>query len=182
MKIFSLTNNIDDNYRRLVCVNSKDSLIVTDVIFKLMDHLYVEDIQVSYMSDEYMDRNSLVLNGDYPTLYNLIPVFSKRAISILSKRINTKWTLFGLNSKDGDFFLCRPHRIADCIDIKNSIINSYRQPFIGEYTKLNFYSSSLREIDIFMVDRLASDVFVTEKFVEVCVNEKLTGMKFVPVN
>lgn len=180
MKIWKLVNDQYSNFRPLIFEKEVNLLPVLDYVFKSATTVIIP--RVKYMPEEYLDSSQPILYGDYPCINGIVPVFSKHAIDVLSARLELKCDLINLESKDGSFVLCRPQRLENTINFNSSEIIVKKGAYIHEYKALSFNESALLDFNIFFSREISTEIFVSDNFRNVALDNSLRGMKFIGIS
>ncbi len=138
-------------------------------------------VEVRFIRDG--GRNKSLRSGDFPSLIPYIPVFSKRALDVLVDVIGKYGQFLPLICEGETYFAFNVTNVLDALDYSLSSVKRFRgSDRIMKVDKYVFREDEIVGEDVFKVSGLAkSEVFVTEKIVELVELNKLLGFDFVPI-
>jgi hypothetical protein len=135
-----------------------------------------EPLTVSSISEHGMPDGELT---DYPTLGS-IPIFSRRAVEALRPALESNGELLPLVSAAGEFYAFNITRVLDVLDERRSKLVRFEST--GRVMKVEsfaFAPGSLNEEMIFKIKQLPrGQPFVTQMFVDLVTQNRLTGFQF----
>jgi hypothetical protein len=118
-------------------------------------------------------------SGDFPSLSSHIPIFSKKAWSVLEPLIGTSVEALPLAGPAGLFIAVNVTDIADCLDHARSSINRFSDGRVMWVDSHAFKEGCLGARNIFKIpEALLNDVFVSENFKRAVEDAGLEGLIF----
>ncbi len=113
--------------------------------------------------------------GDYPSLIPSVPVFSRKAITVLRDLLENSGELFRVLCSKEEYFLFNVTRLTDALDETNSECARFDDGRIFDIERHSFFPEKLPGLIIFKLEQHPlGSVYVTEPFVQ---RVKSTGLK-----
>lgn len=115
-----------------------------------------------------------------PGIVSHIPIFDKKAISILNDLLKDNTEILPTICEDGNFYLINVIKVLDCIDYDKSKFKTFRDgKRIMKFTNYVFKKDKIEGVDIFKIkDEPLKRPFVTDRFRQRVIDNSLTGFKF----
>ena len=109
-----------------------------------------------------------------------IPVFDKKAVSILSDLIEGNAEILPLDCEDGEFYAINVTNIIECIDYEKSQYKTFRDgKRIMRFTKYVFQEEKIKNISLFKIlDEPLKRPFVSDEFRKRVIENNLSGFVF----
>lgn len=118
--------------------------------------------------------------NDFPCCLH-VPIFSRRAVSVLKDYLEANGELLSVRSKFGDYFAYQTRTLANGIlnraKTKGILLDDSKTNFF-DIQKYAFFKSKIKSLTIFRIPEHPSTEFVTEKFVERVQANRLLGFHF----
>jgi hypothetical protein len=126
----------------------------------------------------YQDRPDHREIGDMASFFDVVPIFSTRAVSVLHDILVAHGEILPLLSQDGDYFIFNLLTVVDAINWECSRIRKLPSGAIMDMgNTYAFHPEQLRNVHMFRPPQLKT-VFVTDTFVQRVTQSGLTGFKF----
>jgi hypothetical protein len=170
LKIFKLSAD-SNNYQNLVPVDIASWDIINSINLKSVANNW-NPIELQYINKRK--------KGDCPSLIPHLPVFSEKAINILSDLIkdSVEYLPFVCPGKI-KFWGINVLKAVDCIDFDNSQVVRFDSGRIMRFAKYAFKKELLEGVPLFKIpDLLNSCVFIDEMFIDKVTEAGLEGFKF----
>lgn len=121
--------------------------------------------------------------GDFPQLVLHIPVFSPKALKVLSPLIEGTAEVLPLDCPNREFYAINVLAVLDCLDVERSEIVKISTGKIMDILRYTFVPDRIGDANIFKVRELPlRNVFVSERFKSAVENSGLEGIKFSKVD
>jgi hypothetical protein len=118
----------------------------------------------------------------YPCINLGIPALSSYAVQSLKHLLVGNGEILPLRSHSGDFYFFNVTTVADVLDVENSALSWLKPGIIaGQISFHSFVPTALDKLSIFRIPQKPSQIFVTQRFVDVAFESQLTGMRFTKV-
>ncbi len=114
--------------------------------------------------------------GDAPSFAR--PIYSRRAVEVLSDVMGSSVEILPLNCSEGEFFAINIVDVLDAIDYDKSEYETFDDGRIMRFEKYSFLPDVVRGKNIFKIkDRYLSNGFVSDEFKRVVEENGLKGFK-----
>ncbi len=179
MKIWELDENISE-YEDLTLENGSD-----DEWLSLGDMFRGKMLKNNWqpLKLKLIERDGSLKRGDIPYFSPGIPVFSKRAVTVLIPLIANNVEILDIECDIGDYKIINVINLVDGLDYKKSEISMYRDSDrIKVINKYAFHLNAIKEQNIFkIVERSRGPVFVSDEFRNKVMECGLEGFRFIEV-
>ncbi len=134
---------------------------------------------VKVLRDDKFNRN--LPPGDFPHLAVAVPVFSLRAINVLRDMLEENGQILPLSCAEGEYYAFNVTTFIDALDESHSEVERFESSGrIMQVLKYAFFSDRLAGATIFKIPQFpGSEVYVTDKFRKLVIDNSLLGFKFV---
>ena len=180
MNVFKLTPDCN-RYQNLVFASKEDWAIFDRFDGRSILPSWPQPV-VEVLRDKKFNRN--LPPGDFPSLFLPgVPVFSLRAVSVLRSILQENGETLPLSCGEGEYFAFNVTTFIDALDESNSEIERFESSGrIMRVLKFAFFPDMLREAAIFKIPQFRrTQVYVTDQFRNIVVNNHLIGFVFVKV-
>lgn len=118
--------------------------------------------------------------SDAPGLLPNLPVFSERAVRVLSRFLEDTSELLPLANNEKSFFAINIVKVLDCVDHEKSQYKLFRDgKRIMRFIKYSFDKSKIQGCHLFkIIDEPLGSPFVSDEFRELVIRSGLTGFVF----
>lgn len=169
MKIWKLDCDVD-YYENLFWEKDIDYTLSFDGVEKIKDWIPVQ-VQRMYHNRKFSNT---------PGLSPHLPVFDKKAVSVLDDLIKGNAEILPLDCKNKDFYLINVTNVIDCINYEKSEYKTFNDGIrIMRFIKYVFNERYINGVDLFKLkDEPLKRPFVSDKFRKRVLDSNLTGFIF----
>ncbi len=175
MNVFALRPDCN-RYQNLVCTSEKDWTILRQFDQGRLIESWTP-LSVEVLRDNKFNRN--LPPSDFPRLVAAILVFSPRAVNILRGMLEENGEILPLSCNEGEYYAFNVTTFVDALDESNSEVKRFKDGGIMRVLRYVFFPDKLRGASIFKIPQFPRQVFVTDKFRKVVIDNKLLGFEFV---
>lgn len=177
MKIYELKA---DSSNKWVCFFTVEGPVTPNTYQETVEHFKRQPRIRIDRNTECTPRSSRALLADFSNLdYSPWPVFSERAKGVLGSRIDSLGQWLKLDCDEAPYWLFNVTNIIDALDEEKSEIARFRDGGVMAIDRFAFHPDRLRGQLLFGVrQRPLAYNLVTEEFVQLVQQHKLTGFNF----
>jgi len=128
-------------------------------------------------------RNRNLPPSDFPTLAPGVPVFSLRAINALKGPLRENGEILPLSCSEGEYYAFNVTTFIDALDESTSEVERFESSGrIMQINKYVFLGDRLSDATIFRIPQFPrAEVYVTDQFCKMVMDNGLVGFKFVKI-
>ncbi|MGA2404912.1 MAG: DUF1629 domain-containing protein [Syntrophobacteraceae bacterium] len=135
---------------------------------------------VEVFRDDKFNRN--LPPSDFPSLAPGVPVFSLRAVNALQGLLRENGEILPLSCNEGEYYAFNVTKSIDALDEFNSQVKRFESSGrIMRILKYAFFGDRLGGATIFKIPQSRGNVFVTNRFRKIAMDNALLGFKFINV-
>lgn len=179
MKIYKLYADCN-RYQSLVFTSADDWNIILDHFDgkPLISSWTAPAVQV-FREDKFT-RN--LPPSDFPNLVPDVPVFSLRAVNVLQGLLHENGEILPLSCSEGEYYAFNVTTSINALDESKSEVKRFESSGrIMRIIKYEFFADRLSGATIFKIPQTRANVFVTDKFRTIVMDNGLIGFEFVNV-
>jgi hypothetical protein len=133
---------------------------------------------VEVLRDDKFNRN--LPPSDFPHLAVAVPVFSLRALNVLRGMIEENGEILPLSCTEGEYYVFNVTTFTDALDESLSGVKRFKDGGVMRVLKYAFFGDRLCRATIFKIPQFPrSEVYVTDKFRNLAIDNGLLGFKFI---
>jgi len=179
MNLFELRSD-GDRYQNLVFESENDWATVRRFDGRSLSTSWTAPI-VEIFRDDKHNRN--LPPSDFPALVPGVPVFSLRALNVLKDVLEKNGETLQLSCSEGEYYAFNVTTFIDALDESNSEIERFESSGrIMRVLRYAFFGNRLGGATIFKIPQFPrSEVYVTDQFCKMVMDNGLVGFKFVKI-
>ena len=168
-----------NRYQNLVFTSDKDWTILRQFDGRsLLSYWTAPTVEV-FRDDEF-NRN--LPPSDFPSLAPDVPVFSQRAVNALQELLRENGEILPLSCSEGEYYAFNVTTSVDALDESKSVVKRFKSSGrIMRILKYVFFGDRLSDATIFKIPQSRGNIFVTNRFRKIILDNQLLGFKFVNV-
>ena len=134
---------------------------------------------VEVLRDKKFNRN--LPPSDFTTLAPGVPVFSSRAVNVLKDILQENGEILPLSCSEGEYFVFNVTTFIDALNESASEVERFKSDgSIMQINKYVFFGDRLAGATIFRIPQFPrAEVYITDKFRKLVIDNRLVGFKFV---
>lgn len=175
MRIYQLHPDVE-SYRWLSLVDESEFGILSDLNDRSAGASW-RPLAVEWIEDELNDGKP---DSDFPTL-GTTPVMTQRAVDSLLDLLVENGELLPLELGSTRYYAYNVTRNVDALDEGRSEIVRFSSGRVMRVSRYEFYPDRIRDLSIFKLPQLRSDVFATSVFYKRVRDAGLSGFQFTEI-